>query len=96
MSDAPGRGKTILAPHATGLVAYAVIGRGKTVEVTLPSLDGLDDFGFFGFARVQAVGTGDFPYSLNLHNLASLRNGYPERSAPPFDENNDARGAIQL
>ncbi|HYA36940.1 MAG TPA: hypothetical protein VEI74_01530 [Candidatus Methylomirabilis sp.] len=96
MSDAPGRGKTILAPQATGLVAYAVIGRGKTVEVSLLALDGLDHFGFFGFARVQAMSAGNFPYSLNFHDLASLRNGFPERSASPSGKNNDARGAIQL
>ncbi|MBI5783089.1 MAG: hypothetical protein HZA69_05060 [Gammaproteobacteria bacterium] len=69
---APGRGETILAPLATGLIAHTCRGRRETVEIAFLALDCPDQFDFLGLARLHSLVTGNFAYSLDFHDLVSL------------------------
>jgi len=85
ISATPGRGKTILAPSATGLIAHSAIGRGETIEIAFLDLDRLDQLGFAGFAglaRVQPLLAGYLAYSLDFHDFTSLRNVRSSKDTP--------------
>jgi hypothetical protein len=82
MFATPDRGKTILAPTATGLIALPFIGRGETVEIAFLDLDRLDQLGFVGLARVQSLLAGYLAYSLDFHDFTSLRNVRSSKDTP--------------
>jgi hypothetical protein len=82
ISATPGRGKTILAPPATGLIAHSAIGRGETIEIAFLDLDRLDQLGFAGLARVQPLLAGYLAYSLDFHDFTSLRNVRSSKDTP--------------
>jgi len=70
---APGRGQTVFAPQAPGLIAHPVVGGGEAVEITFLPLDSPDQFDFLGRAGQQSLFTGNFANSLDFHDFASLR-----------------------
>jgi hypothetical protein len=78
----PDRGKTILAPSATGLIAHPFIGRGETIEIAFLDLDRLDQLDFTGLARLQPLLAGYLAYSLDFHDFASLRNVRSSKDTP--------------
>lgn len=44
LDGCPGSSKTLIAPLATGILAFTVISRGKAVELAFFQLDFADDF----------------------------------------------------
>jgi hypothetical protein len=59
--------KTFRAPATPGLIAYAVIGGTITVEISLSSLDGPDQFCFEHVVGLNAMRSGNAPDFHDFH-----------------------------
>jgi hypothetical protein len=61
--------KAILTPYAVDLIAYTVVGSGKTIKVTLIGLDRPDQLGFRKVVGFDTVRFGNRMHFFNFHDV---------------------------